>query len=1056
MNCHISQATISLLHSVIIAVGMTLLGPRVHATDFTRDIQPIFAKHCVSCHGPEKQKGGLRLDARAAALKGGDDGKVIIAGKSAESRLVQFVAGLDKDKVMPPKGERLSSAEVAALREWIDAGASWPDDGKAVRVRNGHWAFQPVPASLISEAVISNQWAKSERARTTGKRPTGSLNTDSLITSPIDAFITARMVTNGLAMLPLADRGTLIRRLSFDLTGLPPTPAEIDAFVADKSPRAYEEIVERLLASTHYGERWGRHWLDVARYTESQGYEYDRLRDNAWHYRDYVIKSFNDDEPYDRFMKEQIAGDVLEPVTSDGVVGASFLVCGPWDEAGSSQANQTQRAITREEEMEDTISAVGQTFLGLTINCARCHSHKFDPISQEEYFRIKSVFDGVKHGERSVAGAGELKARDQRIAALKRATADAAETAARVEAAAWKRAAAKRRPDSVEPGPTPFLRWAFDGSTNVTLAYELKGGAAIEGGGLRLPKDGAYLQTALLARDLREKTLEAWVALADLKQGGGAAISIEAEDGRVFDAIVFGERETRKWMVGSEGFFRTKLPAAIEETSPPDALVHMAVVYRADNSISMYRNGEPYGDTYTPGSLLQTFKAGNARVLLGMRHTGGGKPFLTGSIRQASIYDRALSADEVAQAFRSAGFTIPRAEVLAGLTDAERTEREAALKKSASARAELDATKPLPVSYAGTRVQPSPTRKLKRGDVKSPEEVVTPAGLEAVFDLDPEFGLAADAPEAQRRLKFAEWLADPRNPLPARVMANRVWHFHFGQGLVATPNDFGASGGRPTHPELLDWLAAKFVQSGWSVKALHRLIVNSATYRQASSGGVNSESVISNESGSAARARSPKTDSLFADYFWRAAALDADNTLLWRFPARRLEAEAVRDAMLAASGQLNAAMGGPSFRPFDALKFPANAYVPMDKLGPEFNRRTIYRMNVNSGKEPLLDAFDCPDPSVKTPRRGVTTTPLQALGLMNNSFVQRQAGHLAERALKESGNDLPRSIEQAYRLALGRAPDKAERKRALAAARERSLTNVCWALLNSTEFVYVR
>ncbi len=1056
MNCHISQATISLLHSVIIAVGMTLLGPRVHATDFTRDIQPIFARHCVSCHGPEKQRGGLRLDARAAALKGGDDGKVIIAGKSAESRLVQFVAGLDKDKVMPPKGERLSSAEVAALREWIDAGASWPDDGKAVRVRNGHWAFQPVPASLISEAVISNQWAKSERARTTGKRPTGSLNTDSLITSPIDAFITARMVTNGLAMLPLADRGTLIRRLSFDLTGLPPTPAEIDAFVADKSPRAYEEIVERLLASTHYGERWGRHWLDVARYTESQGYEYDRLRDNAWHYRDYVIKSFNDDKPYDRFMKEQIAGDVLEPVTSDGVVGASFLVCGPWDEAGNAQANKTQRAITREEEMEDTISAIGQTFLGLTINCARCHSHKFDPISQEEYFRIKSVFDGVKHGERSVAGAGELKARDQRIAALKRATADAAETAARVEAAAWKRAAAKRRPDSVEPGPTPFLRWAFDGSTNVTLAYELKGGAAIEGGGLRLPKDGAYLQTALLARDLREKTLEAWVALADLKQGGGAAISIEAEDGRVFDAIVFGERETRKWMVGSEGFFRTKLPAAIEETSPPDALVHMAVVYRADNSISMYRNGEPYGDTYTPGSLLQTFKAGNARVLLGMRHTGGGKPFLTGSIRQASIYDRALSADEVAQAFRSAGFTIPRAEVLAGLTDAERTEREAALKKSASARAELDATKPLPVSYAGTRVQPSPTRKLKRGDVKSPEEVVTPAGLEAVFDLDPEFGLAADAPEAQRRLKFAEWLADPRNPLPARVMANRVWHFHFGQGLVATPNDFGASGGRPTHPELLDWLAAKFVQSGWSVKALHRLIVNSATYRQASSGGVNSESVISNESGSAARARSPKTDSLFADYFRRAAELDADNTLLWRFPARRLEAEAVRDAMLAASGQLNAAMGGPSFRPFDALKFPANAYVPMDKLGPEFNRRTIYRMNVNSGKEPLLDAFDCPDPSVKTPRRGVTTTPLQALGLMNNSFVQRQAGHLAERALKESGNDLPRAIEQAYRLALGRAPDKAERKRALAAARERSLTNVCWALLNSTEFVYVR
>jgi len=293
-------------------------------------------------------------------------------------------------------------------------------------------------------------------------------------------------------------------------------------------------------------------------------------------------------------------------------------------------------------------------------------------------------------------------------------------------------------------------------------------------------------------------------------------------------------------------------------------------------------------------------------------------------------------------------------------------------------------------------------------------------------DLEPEFGLAADAPEAQRRLKFAEWLADPRNPLPARVMANRVWHFHFGQGLVATPNDFGVSGARPTHPELLDWLAAKFIESGWSVKALHRLIVNSTAYRQSS------------------KAVAKAND------------LDADNSLLWRFPPRRLEAEAVRDAVLTVSGQINLDAGGPSFRPFDAMKFPANAYVPADKLGPEFNRRTVYRMNVNSGKEPLLDAFDCPDPSVKTPRRGVTTTPLQALGLMNNSFVQRQAAHLAERSLRESGNDLSKAVRTAYRLALGRAPTREESKRAMAAAKNRSLTNVCWALLNSTEFIYVR
>jgi Protein of unknown function (DUF1553) len=371
-------------------------------------------------------------------------------------------------------------------------------------------------------------------------------------------------------------------------------------------------------------------------------------------------------------------------------------------------------------------------------------------------------------------------------------------------------------------------------------------------------------------------------------------------------------------------------------------------------------------------------------------------------------------------------------------------------------QAALSAIKPLPVSYTGTRVQPAPTKPLRRGDVKSPADVVAPGGLAAIVDLDPEFGLAADAPEAQRRLKFAEWVADPRNPLPARVMANRVWHLHFGQGLVSTPNDFGLSGARPTHPELLDWLAAKFIEGGWSVKSLHRLIVNSATYRQEAGERVISESVISNQSGNLAKAASLNTGSPITDYFRRASSIDADNALLWRFPPRRLEAEAVRDAVLAVSGQLNLEAGGPSFRPFDVLKFPANAYVPVDKQGREFNRRTVYRMNVNSGKEPLLDAFDCPDPSVKTPRRGVTTTPLQALGLMNNSFVQRQAGHLAERALKESNNDLTRAIQTAYRLALGRVPTKDETHRALAAARDRSLTNVCWALLNSTEFVCVR
>jgi hypothetical protein len=869
-----------------------------------------------------------------------------------------------------------------------------------------HWSLRPLNAPVVP--------------------PTGEA------TSPIDAYIAARLATNSLALSPEADRATLIRRLSFDLIGLPPSPREIDDFVQDQSPKAYERLVERLLASPHYGERWARHWLDVARYTESQGFEYDKLRDNAWHYRDYVIKSFNDDKPYDRFMKEQVAGDVLEPVTSDGIVGASLLVCGPWDEAGNGQANATQKAITREEEMEDMISVIGQSFLGLTINCARCHAHKFDPIPQQEYYRIKAVFEGVKHGERSIANPEEAKAREERIAALNKEIAAAQEVVTRLEGEGLKLAKRSRTRETTERGPQPFARWTFDQATNAGMPGELKGGATITNGVLKLGNTGGFYQTGPLPRDIREKTLEAWVALADLKQGGGAAISVESEDGRVFDAIVFGERQRKKWIAGSSGFERTRDLDAPEETSAPGALIHMAIVYGTDNSIAVFRNGEPYGKSYTPGSPLQTFRAGSARMLLGMRHTGGGKPYLAGEIKQAALYDRALSAEEVAASFREAGLAIPESEILANLDVAQRAKREVALSQIKKNRQALDAIKALPVSYAGTRLQPPPTHNLRRGDVRTPGDIVTPGGLSAIKAVEPEFGLIAEAPEAQRRLKFADWLADPRNPLPARVMANRIWHYHFGQGLVATPNDFGVNGARPTHPELLDWLAAKFIESGWSVKALHRLIVNSATYRQSSSVETASE------------------------HYRRAVSADADNQLFWRFPPHRLEAEAVRDAALAVSGQLNPEAGGPSFRPFDVLKFPANAYTPADKSGAEFNRRTIYRMNVNSGKEPLLDAFDCPDPSVKTPRRGVTSTPLQALSLMNNSFVQRQAGFLAERALKESANDLPRAIQTAYRLALGRTPANGEAERALAAAHSRSLTNVCWALLNSTEFIYVR
>ena len=867
-----------------------------------------------------------------------------------------------------------------------------------------HWSLQPIQPPPVP-STDSPEWVR----------------------NPLDAFVLRRLQQAGLKPSPEADRLTQLRRLYFLLIGLPPTPEETDRFLNDSRADAYERIVDHLLASPQYGERWARHWLDGVRYTESQGFEFDRLRENAWHYRDYVIQSFNADKPYDQFMKEQSAGDVMLPVTPERIIATSLLVCGPWDEAGSSQANVAQRMTTREEEMEDMISVVGQTFLGLTVNCARCHDHKFDPIPQTDYFRIKAVFDGVRHGERTVATTEQIAVYETQVRRLKSEIQELDQEISSLEWAGVQTALAKRPqlPDATNTSVQSLVGWDFASSTQ-SQGGTLFGPARISGSRLQLPTEGAYWALEGLPREVRAKSLEAWVSLSDLGQAGGGVISIETDGGRTFDALVYGERQSRKWMAGSEGFARTRELTGPEETTGSAGWIHMVATYSEGGEVAVYRNGEPYGTPYKPTDSPRVFPVGQSRLLLGMRHTGGKKPFLTGSILRAALYDRALSAPEVAQLFRSSNLAVPHEEALASLSVEDQRTQRRLLQNAKDARRQLAELSSLPVSYAGNREQPPPTRKLKRGDVSQPAEVVTPGVVSAVGGSYSELGLTADAPEGQRRLKFAEWLASSENPLPARVMVNRLWHFHFGQGLVSTPNDFGKAGSPPSHPELLDWLAAEFIRSGWSVKAIQRLIVTSSTYRM---------------------------DSSFRE---EAARIDSENQWLWRFSPRRLEAEAIRDAMLSVSGEINLAIGGPSFRPFEVVKFPANAYEPTDKLGPEYNRRSIYRMNVNSGKEPLLDTFDCPDPSVKTPKRGTTSTALQALALMNNPFIQRQADRLARRSQADP-NDSPEStVDRAYRFALGRWPSVEERLRGTKVVQERGLTHLCWALLNSTEFIYVR
>jgi hypothetical protein len=855
-------------------------------------------------------------------------------------------------------------------------------------------------------------------------------NRQSAIGSPIDFFIADKLHADQLSMAPPADRATLIRRLTFDLHGLPPSPEELTAFLKDESPSAFEKLIDRLLASPRYGERWGRHWLDVARFSESQGFERDKIRDHAWRYRDYVIENFNEDKPYNRFVREQVAGDVLPGATRESVAATGFLVAGPWDEAGSGSVSAVLRAKIREEELEDMLSAVSQTFLGLTTNCARCHDHKFDPIPQRDYYRLKSVFDGVRHGDRPLVPELELRRRRDLLAKLEASISERGRKLAALEWSAREKVSASKSNPLPVALTVPIARWTFESDARDSIGSlhaTLRGPARIANGRLILNGKGAFAETSPLAHDLHEKTLEAWVALSNRSQRGGGVISVQINGGGQFDAIVFGERVPGKWFPGSEGFRRSRDLEGDDESAGPNELVHAALAYSADGAIVMYRNGKPYGKPYKPDVGLQTYVAGASQVLFGLRHTGAGNGFLAGEIEEARLYDRALSTEEVAASFKSGVTAISRKEILKALTPSQRAEHESLTRELAALGAErAKVPNETTLAYAANSKQPEPTYLLVRGDVEKKGELVSAGGMTAIRFPTADFGLTPNAPEGERRVRFANWLADPANPLTARVIVNRVWHYHFGRGIVDTPNDFGFNGGRPSHPELLDWLADELRTNSWSLKHLHRLILTSAAYRQS------------------------------ARFDADAAAKDADNRLLWRFAPRRLEAEAVRDAMLMVGGRLNPTMGGPGFRPFVVKVFNSSFYDLFDKDEPEYNRRTVYRVGVQSAKDPLLESFDCPEPSVKAPRRSTTTTPLQALGLMNNPFVQRQANYLGERAKREGGNDLANQVTRAYLLALSRSPSETERDRAMNLAREHGLGSVCWVLLNASEFLYVK
>jgi hypothetical protein len=908
---------------------------------------------------------------------------------------------------MPPK-EKMTEPEKRVLRDWIASGAGWGTDPivstrltTSKRAGEDWWSLQPVQRPNVP-VPQDKHWPL----------------------SPVDAFILSKLEAEGLRPTAPADRRTLIRRLSYDLLGLPPAPEEVASFLADQAPNAYETLVDRMLASPSYGVRWARWWLDLARYGESNGFEYDEFRPNAWRYRDWVVQAWNSGQPYDEFVRWQLAGDLLEPGNAKAFEATGFLVAGAYDTAGQNQQSLAMRAVVRADELEDVIGTTSQTFLGLTVNCARCHDHKFDPIRQEEYYRLASALEGVRHGERDLtAVAPELKELRQQAASLQ-ARLKEIEDPVREQLLGRRQASSKS-----DAPPAPLISFDFDRGDDGVRAQpkiHLHGGAEWTAAGLGLDGITGYAETAPLRKELSAKTIEAWVRLSRLEQAGGGLISIQSGNGGQFDALVYGERESAQWMAGSEGFARYQSVHGGTESDAIDRPVHLAATYAADGSIRLYRDGRPYGNPYRASGPV-TFPAGETTVLFGLRHApAGGNRMLAGTIVRARVYDRALNPAEVEASARSFGDYVDPSDMEAAIPAEHKVERTALLKDLAEIRTRLAAT--VHRAYAVTPREAGITRVHLRGNPGQPGATVAAGGVAAIRGVTADFGLKPDAPEASRRLGLARWITDRKNPLFARVLVNRLWQAHFGTGLVENSSDLGFSGGHPSHPELLDWLASEAAANGWNLKRLQRLIVTSAVYRQGSA------------SDRVARAK------------------DTSNRWLWRKSPVRLEAEMVRDAMLSVSGSLNKQLDGPSFRDYDLVQSPgtpAVLYVPADPGRPELARRSLYRAWARGGRSAFLDVFDCPDPSTTTPRRAVTTTPLQALSLMNSKLVLHLSDVMALRLERDAGKNAGRQVERAYWLAFGRGPSEREQAEASAVVKQFGAAVLVRAIFNSSEFLHL-
>jgi hypothetical protein len=985
-------------------LALVLGGGPVQAEEdlFGGKVAPLLRRHCLACHGPERKRGGLDLSTRAGALAGGENGPVLVPGSADRSLLLRVVNG--PAPRMPRTGPKLTDGERVQLRRWIDAGAPWPA-GVVLRVEGPApvdgtwWSLQPLTTPPLP--VLRNA-DHSARVR-----------------NPIDRFILAKLEEKGLAPSPEADRVTLVRRLYFDLIGLPPTPEEIRNFVEDRSPDAYEKLVDRLLDNPGYGERWGRHWLDVAHYADTHGYDKDKRRDHAWPYRDWVIRALNDDLPYADFIRRQLAGDVLAPTDPDSVAAAGFVVAGPWDFVGHVELREgtVDKEKTRLLDRDDMVSGAVTTFQSLTVGCARCHDHKFDPIPQKDYYRLQAVFSGVQRGDRTWKP-GPFVGERQRLEKQRTTLlARLAEIGRKIEAATRPRLAELDRELTglrrdlaglPSPGgaPSPSNGWhsGISPRPDAVKWVQVDLGRSLPLDQIRLvparptdfPDSPGFgfpvrfrIETADEPSFTAPRLIEDHTA-ADFPNPGDVPhiVSVKKQQGRFVRVTA-----TRLWKRLTDYVFAL----AELQVESGERNVAIGAPVTSGDSIEAGRWSRRY--------LVDDFDS--RRKLPDLADAGQRKRIeLAGQ-----LVKREHERHEMEEKLAGKELLAERAAVRADLLRIETQLRE----------------RPMPQVYGPVPIPPRPIRVLHRGDVEQPRAEVTPGGLACVVGPDPDFKLSNPS-EGARRVALADWIADARNPLTWKSIINRVWHYHFGRGIVDTPGDFGRNGSLPTHPELLDWLAVQFRDGGGSLKKMHRLIVCSAAYRQ-----------VSHDNP-------------------RSAREDADNRYLWRMNRTRLDAETVRDGVLAISGALDRTMGGPGFELFRFKDdhSPIYDHSALEKIhDPKTYRRTVYRFTVRSVPNPFLDALDCADPNINTPVRNTTLTALQALVLLNDPFMVRQANLFADRLRTARAGDPAGQVDLAYRLAFGRPPTDEERAAVVEHVRKHGLPTACRVLFNTSEFVFI-